>query len=191
MMLGQARLSTKGYQLAGRSLAGNGPSLSALQEIRQKYGDGAIPKGDANQTQDIMATLVYPLFTDKDWQFCTINAWLTGTPSEDDLSWKAKYFSEMPRLEEVCGDHSFFNQFEAAFSDLKDKGAPKEVIDWLRSKGEAKIKEKVATAEKEGQTNVGKAAADAQKAINPFENPWVVGGIAAAVTLLLVMRLKK
>jgi hypothetical protein len=185
MMVGHGALSTAGYRFG--ALAGTAPA--ALADLRAKYGDG--PTQSVNEISDILTKLVYPLFTDKDWQWCTINAWLTGTPSEDEESWLGRWSSEMPTLEEVCGDHSFFNQYDAAFSDFKDKGASQQVIDWLRTKGELKHKKKIAIADKEGKENLNKAVQDTKKALNPFESPWVVGGVAAALTLLLFIKLKK
>jgi hypothetical protein len=189
MMVGHGTISAKahGRAMGGPSLAG--ADLATLQTLRQKYGDG--PHSGINEISDIMSTLVYPLFTDKDWQYCTINMWLNGVPSEDDLSWKAKFGSEMLTLEEQCGDHSFLNQYDAAFDDFADKGAPKEVIDWLRQKGKTTYEKKIKLTEKEGAEAVKKGVEAAKKSVNPFENPWVVGGIAAAVVLLLLIKTKK
>ena len=165
--------------------------LSRLDSLKAKYGDGMIR--DGSEAADVMS-LVGPFLKDDSWQYCTINAWLNGLPSEDDLDWKAKYFSEMPRLEEVCGDHSFFNQYNAAFDDLKSAGCPQAVMDWIRAKGQANFdfKRKGAKAEAEGERNLEKAKQSALSSINPFDpsSPffWILLAVAAVYIYRTVKR---
>lgn len=193
MMIGQGAIANVGqsYYLSGRSLAGASEDLAALKAMRDKYGDGLIPKGNVDQIQDILATLVYPRFKEGDWQWCTLNNLLIGTPSEDDLSLTEEYMTEIQTLEKLCGDHAFTNQYKAALEELNDKGAPKEVTDWLWAKGNLRLAQKKKMVEEQAKENVDKAIKGTKQALNPFENPWVVGGIAAAITLLLIIRLKK
>lgn len=189
MMIGQGNISARahGRAVAGRHLAG--ADLPTLQTLRAKYGDG--PHSGIEEISEIMSTLVYPVFTDKDWQYCTINQWLNGAPSEDDLSLVEEYMSGMPTLETWCGDHSYFDQYKAAFEDFENRGAPKEVIDWLRKKGEFNKQKKLVIAQQEGEKNLKKATEETGRKLNPFENPLVVTGVAMAIALIIFLRIKK
>ena len=92
------------HGLYGHALGGNAADEGDwFEQLRERVGDD--PVKDGVEMQDIMTSVAKYLGPDT-WQFCTIEAWLNGTPSEDDLDWKAEYFSEMPRLEEFCGDHA-------------------------------------------------------------------------------------
>lgn len=192
-----------------RALAGPEPDLGAellfpnkanasanLQILRQRYGDGAAT-GNSAEFVDIMGALVAPFFPEEDgetqWQYCTINQWIDGTPSEDDLSWKAEYFSNYRTLEDTCGDHTTIgSQYDEAFDDLKDEGCPQDVINWLRTKGQAAIiaRKKGKAAEKEGSEHWEKAKEGAKDAINPFslKSPLFWGLLAAVALLVLAKR---
>ena len=170
----------------GRYLSGPGQP-DAWLALQQKYGDGPTVNGDENLA---IRTEVAAYIDPQGWQYCTLNAWLDGIPSEDDLTWKAHWFSEMPRLEESCGDHAFGNQFTKAFDELIDKGAPKGFTDWIKVKGNAKSAQKRGIAEIEGKTNVKKGLTDAANAVNPLSNPLVVVGIAAAIALIVYSKAK-
>ena len=183
MMLNSHNTLPSARNLRGHALAGPGGD-EGWQALRTKYGDSGTV--DVAENLAIM-TEVGKYVDPKGWQYCTINALLDGLPSEDDLSWKARYFSEMPRLEEVCGDHALSDQYAAALSDMVSGGAAKEFAAWLQTKSAAKRSKKAAVAEKEGQTGFGKGV----KALNPLEDPRIVFGIAAAIALILVWKFKK
>lgn len=171
-----------------------GTDLATLAKLREKYGDGrvVVAKG-SNERADIMWELVYPTLDDESWEYCTIGAWLNGNPSEDDISWWQEEVSGVPTLETVCGDHSFFNQYDEAFNTFAKKGAPKEVIDWLRQKGSGAQAVKKKMVEQQTEENVEKMKEEAKKRakdLNPVSNPFVIAGIAAAVVLILYMKSK-
>jgi len=156
--------------------------LGRFEALRSRVGDA--PVKDGVEMQEIMAE-VAEYYGPDTWQFCTINAWLNGTPSEDDLSWEAEYFSEMPRLEEFCNDHAWGNQYDAAFDDLKDAGAPPAFIQWLRDKQGNLAAKKVGIAESEGSENFGKAKSDAGWALFGTAG---LGLVVAAVVFYAMMR---
>ena len=149
---------------------------------------GRQPVKSGVEVQRIMQEVARYLSPDS-WQYCTINSWLLGTPSEDDLTWKAKYFSEMPRLEETCGDHTTFgSQYNEAFDDLKSTGAPTSFITWLRNKRTLKPV-KTAIAETEGEQNIQKGIDAAKKAV--FFQVGVPSLLIGGVVAYLLLRDKK
>lgn len=164
-------------------------ALASLESLKAKYGDSLVQPG--HEIVEILQALVDPFLGGESWQRCTLEQWLNGLPSEDDLSWKGKYFSEMPTLEETCGDHTTFgSQYDEAFDDLKSAGCPQDAIDWLRKKGKANFdfKNKARVAEKEGSSNVGKGLSDAGDALNPLSTKspffwWILGFGVLYVTL--------
>lgn len=98
----------------------------------------------------------------KGWEWCTINHWLNGTPSEDDLgigSSVKKLFTAQV-LEDYCGDHAFGDQYEAAFEALKDTGAPPRLIKLLRERGQMKLDVKKAVFQKDVGEGLRKGAED-------------------------------
>jgi len=144
--------------MAGMS---QGSAQTAFLTLRQKYGNSKVQ--DANEMQEIMQ-LVSAYLLPSSWQYCTINAWLTGTPSEDDLDFFGNYFTNMPRLEDVCGDHTFLSsQFKEAFDDLKAAGAPADFITWLNVKGTAR-RYKTTETNQEGEDRFDQAVKDAARA---------------------------
>jgi len=148
---------------------------------------GRDPVKSGVEAQRIMKEVARYLPTDS-WQYCTINAWLLGVPSEDDLSWKAEYFSEMPRLEETCGDHTTFgSQYDEAFDDLKSEGAPTSFVTWLRDKRTLKA-QKTVVAEKEGKENIKKGIEDTKKAL--FFGVGLPTAAIGAVVAYLIFRKK-
>lgn len=98
----------------------------------------------------------------KGWERCTINAWLNGTPSEDDLGFGASIKKQFtaPVLEDYCGDHSYGNQYDEAFDALKNAGAPARLIKLLRDRGQIKIDTKKQTFQKDVQKNLAAGATD-------------------------------
>ena len=95
----------------------------------------------------------------KGWERCTINHWLNGTPSEDDLGFGSSFKKNFtaPTLEEHCGDHSFGNQYDAAFKALKEAGAPDRLIKLLRERGGSKLATKAPIFKKDAEKNIGAA----------------------------------
>ena len=156
--------------------------LARFEALRSQVGDA--PVKDGVEMQKIMAE-VAEYYGPDTWQFCTINEWLLGAPSEDDLSWKAEYFSEMPRLEERCGDHSLGDQYNAAFYYLKEAGAPAAFVQWLKTKQGNLAAQKVAIAEKEGSENLDKAKRDAGWALSGTAG---LGLVVAAVVFYAMRR---
>jgi hypothetical protein len=105
------------------------------------------------------------------WQYCTINSWILGTPSEDDIGFKGTLWSEMPRLEEICGDHTVFgSQYDEAFDDLKSAGAPAAFIKWLRYHKQNKMTLKKGIANVEGHKGYKKSVDAVKSALT-----WQVG----------------
>lgn len=177
-------VGSHGRELArSRGMAGLGASgvSSDLAYLHKKYGNYRV--NSANEMLEIMQAVGKYLPHDS-WQYCTINAWLTGTPSEDDVSFFGKYFTEMPLLEEVCGDHTWFgNQFAAAFKELSYRGAPADLVQWINAKGTAASK--VTTTNEQGDANWESAKTDALDALKNAAAPVAFGGAALAVVVVL------
>jgi hypothetical protein len=170
--------STHGTSMAGMSTSA---AQSAFTALRNKFGNTKVK--DANEMQEIMQ-LVSAYLSPDSWQYCTINAWLTGTPSEDDLNFFGNYFTEMPRLEDVCGDHVWlWSQFKEAFDDLEDAGASPDFVKWINVKGMAR-RYKVKQTDDEGSDNFDKAITDAKNAVAV---PAIGVGTLIAVALIAVL----
>ena len=143
---------------------------------KEKWGNGAVKSAD--EMLEIMQHVAVFLKPES-WQYCTINAWLNGNPSEDDVSWKAVHFTEMPLLEEVCGDHTTFgSQYKEAFDDLSSAGASETFVTWLNAKGTAAMHKKKAIAETEGKANF-------EHALEDFKEPFKFAGIGLGVLALV------
>lgn len=167
--------------------------LARLDVLKAKYGNGYIGSSGAavggEEMNDVMG-LVAPYLKGDSWQWCTIVAWLNGTPSEDDVDWKAEYFSDQPLLEDTCGDHTTFgSQYDEAFDDLKSAGCPQEAITWIRAKGQANFdfKRKGKKAEEEGARRFELAKQAAKDAVNPLKptSPFFWALLAAGAVLIL------
>jgi hypothetical protein len=118
------------------------------------------------------------------WERCTLNEWLNGTPSEDDLGFgssiKKKFTA--PVLEDICGDHAFGNQYDAAFDALKDAGAPARLIKLLRAHGQTKLEVKKLVFKKDAENNMAKGA---QGATDEWKSYLIWGVVIyAAITVV-------
>lgn len=111
------------------------------------------------------------------WERCTINHWLIGTPSEDDLGFGSSIKKQFtaPVLEadppQGCGDHSYGDQYADAFDALKSAGAPDTLIGLIRKRGQAKRDMKKGIFKEDAESNIKKGLADAANAANPL-NPF-------------------
>lgn len=100
----------------------------------------------------------------KGWERCTINQWLNGTPSEDDLGFGSSIKKQFtaPVLEadppQGCGDHSYGNQYEDAFKALAKAGAPERLIKLIRERGSSKLATKAPIFKSDAEKNIGAAA---------------------------------
>ena len=128
------------------------------------------------------------------WVYCTMQEWLNGTPSEDDLGLFSSVKSAFtaPTLEQHCGDESYGDQYADAFELLSASGAPARLVKLIKERGAAKYAMKKEIFKKDAEQNITSATKATLEQLNPL-NPFGAIGkylFLAAGGYLLFLYLK-